>query len=82
MLKIGLVKWRGKCSKHQGYDPYADGLGGIRGGCERCQALLEIHEHYQKMLTLMRQFNPPDPKKSVRKKSDDSHLQESLFGDL
>ena len=82
MLKIGIVKWRGKCSKHSGYDPYTDGRGAIRGGCTRCEALLEIYELHTKMLSLMRQFNPPDPKKAASKKHDDSHLQESLFDEL
>ena len=81
MLKIGIVKWRGKCSKHPGYDPYTDGRGGIRGGCERCQSLSEIQECHQKMMALMRTFSPPEPKKTS-KRMDDSHLQESLFGEL
>ena len=82
MLKLGIVKWRGKCSKHSGFDPYSDGRGAIRGGCTRCEALMEIYELHQKMMGLMRQFNPPDPKKSAAKKRDDSHLQESLFDEL
>ena len=82
MLKIGIVKWRGKCSKHPGFDPYSDGRGAIRGGCSRCEALLEIYALHSKMIGLMRQFNPPDPKKTARKPNDDSHLQESLFDDL
>lgn len=82
MLKIGIVKWRGKCSKHPGFDPYTDGRGAIRGGCTRCEALMDIYELHHKMMALMRQFNPPDPKKAARKPHDDSHLQESLFDDL
>jgi len=82
MLKIGIVKWRGKCSKHPGFDPYLDGRGAVRGGCTRCEALVEIQECHQRMLSLMKQFNPPDPRKAGPKKGDDSHLQESLFDEL
>lgn len=82
MLKIGIVKWRGKCSKHPSYDPYMDGPGAIRGACARCELLLEILQHHQKMMALMRQFAPPDPKKSNTRRGDDSHLQESLFDEL
>ncbi|MCU1330453.1 MAG: hypothetical protein JWN34_5823 [Bryobacterales bacterium] len=82
MLKIGIVKWRGKCSKHPGYDPYLDGPGAIRGGCTRCEALTEIQACHQRMLALMRQFAPPDPKRSAAKKQGDAHLQESLFEEL
>lgn len=82
MLKIGIVKWRGKCSKHPGFDPYLDGRGAIRGGCSRCEALAEIQTCHQRMLALMRQFAPPDPKKAAAKSRGDAHLQESLFDEL
>lgn len=82
MLKIGIIKWRAKCSKHPLFDPYMDGRGAIRGGCNRCEALAEIWDYHQKMITLMRQFAPPDPKKRIQKKVDDSHLQENLFDEL
>jgi hypothetical protein len=78
MLKIGVVKWRGKCSRHPTFDPYSDGLGGIRGACPKCAALFEIHQHHQKMVSLMRGFAPP----LVRKKREETFedRQASLFG--
>ena len=82
MLKIGIIKWRGKCSKHPGFDPYLDGRGAIRGGCTRCEALVEIQECHQRMLLLMRQFAPPEARKLLLRKGDDSHLQDSLFDEL
>jgi hypothetical protein len=64
MLKIGVVRWRGKCSRHPSFDPWSDGPGAIKGGCDRCAALLEIHNCHQRMVTLMRGFSQPAvPKK-------------------
>jgi len=77
MLKIGAVRWRGKCSKHPMFDPYSDGAGAVKGGCARCTSLLEIHECHQRMLRLMRSFAPPVVKKKTAVPFDD--LQESLF---
>jgi hypothetical protein len=77
MLKIGSVKWRGKCSKHTMFDPYSDGAGAVRGNCDRCNALLEIHDCHQRMLRLMRTFSPPAVRKKAATPFDD--LQESLF---
>lgn len=56
MLKIGSIRWKGRCAKHQGYNPEIDGLGGIRGGCRRCEALLEIWTLHSQMIRLMREF--------------------------
>lgn len=56
MLKIGSIRWKGRCSKHQAYNPEIDGLGGIRGGCRRCEALLEIWTLHSQMVRLMREF--------------------------
>jgi hypothetical protein len=78
MLKIGVVRWRGKCARHPMFDPFADGLGAIKGNCERCTALLEIHNHHQHMLKLMRSFAPPLKKKSAAQQAFDD-AQASLF---
>jgi hypothetical protein len=78
MLKIGVVRWRGKCSKHPTFDPFADGPGAVRGGCERCIALLEIHTHHQRMMALMKGFSPPMQKKSATQRAFDD-AQASLF---
>jgi len=77
MLKIGSIRWRGKCSRHPSFDPYLDGRGAIKGVCAKCTALVEIHESHQKMIALMRSFAPPQP---VRKKIPAlDRLQASLF---
>ena len=77
MLKIGVIRWRGKCSRHPMFDPFADGPGAVKGGCERCAALLEIHRSHQRMITLMRGFNPPASRKNAQTAFDDA--QASLF---
>jgi hypothetical protein len=79
MLKIGSVRWRGKCPRHPRFDPYMDGREGIRGGCEKCTALVDIHSYHVRMLALMRTFTPPSQAKRRAAKTAD--LQESLFGD-
>lgn len=77
MLKIGSVKWRGKCSRHPYYDPASEGLGAIRGNCARCADLLQIYELHQKALNLMRTFQPV-PLKS-KQDFPDHCLQQNLF---
>lgn len=76
MLKVGSIRWRGKCSRHPSFDPYSDGRAAIKGGCKRCEELAEINECHQRMLGLMRGFAPPVPRKKPVQASD---LQESLF---
>jgi hypothetical protein len=79
MLKIGSIRWRGKCPRHPSFDPYADGRGAIKGACAKCTALVEIHESHQKMVALMRSFAPPQ---TVRKKIAVLDLrQTSLFAE-
>jgi hypothetical protein len=78
MLKIGVVRWRGKCSRHPNFDPYSNGPGAVKGGCAKCAALLEIHECHRKMVSLMRGFAPPAVKKKVPVESVDDR-QISLF---
>ena len=56
MLKIGVVRWKGRCSKHPRYSPETDGMGGIRGGCRRCEILLEIYTHHSSLVRLIREF--------------------------
>jgi hypothetical protein len=58
MLKLGTLRWKGRCSRHPRYDPASDGEGGVRGGCTRCLRLLEIHEHHARLMGLMRSFGP------------------------
>ena len=56
MVRIGSVRWKGRCSRHPRYDPETDGLGGIRGGCRRCEMLLEIWASHAKLVRLIREF--------------------------
>lgn len=42
-MKVTL-QWKGKCPKHPRYRPEIAGEGGIKGGCARCQELLELWE--------------------------------------
>lgn len=68
MLKIGSIRWKGRCPKHAGYNPEIDGLGGIRGGCKRCEMLLEIYTHHASLVRLLREFGTrPDDKPSAPK---------------
>ncbi len=80
MLKIGSIRWRGKCPRHPRFDPYLDGRAAIRGGCEKCTALADIHNHHVQMLALMRRFAPPNETK--RRPQSPANLQESLFGEM
>jgi len=53
MVKLGTVRFKGRCDRHPGFDPH-DGAGGIRGGCKRCQLLLEIHDSHTRLVDLIR----------------------------
>jgi len=58
MLKLGTLRWKGRCGRHPRYDPAVDGEGGIRGGCRRCMDLLEIHQQHKQLINLLRSFGP------------------------
>jgi hypothetical protein len=77
LLKVGSVRWKGKCSRHPGYNPVVDGPGAIRGNCPRCQLLLEIHTLQQRTLRMMREFQPAERKAKAEKA--ESGRQQSLF---
>jgi hypothetical protein len=79
MLKIGSVKWRGKCAKHPGFDPATDGPGAIRGNCQRCGDLVTIHDLHQKALRLMRSFRPMEERKNLVKVDSVDDRQMGLF---
>jgi hypothetical protein len=80
VLKIGSVRWRGKCPRHPRFDPYMDGPGAIRGACEKCTLLLEIHARHKEMVAMMRRFAPPpSPRRRAEATAD---LQQNLFGEL
>ncbi len=78
MLKIGSVRWRGKCARHPGFDPALDGPAGVKGNCPRCNDLLVIHDLHQNALRLMRTFRPVEPKKVHQSEAGDDR-QMGLF---
>lgn len=63
MLKIGTLRWKGKCGRHPHYDP-SEGEAAIKGACSRCYALLEIHLHHRRLMELMRAFGPARERQS------------------
>lgn len=77
MLKIGTLRWKGRCGRHPMYDP-SEGEGAIRGGCNRCQALLDIHRQHLRLVEMMRSFGPPRDKASKPARILEEH-QPSLF---
>lgn len=81
MLKLGTVRWRGRCSRHQGYNPVTDGVAGIRGDCPRCNLLLEIYTHHREVLRLMREFQPVESRPKPRAQAARAGIQQSLFGE-
>ena len=78
MLKIGSVRWRGKCTKHPGFDPAKDGPGAVKGNCQRCNDLVVIYDLHQKALRLMRTFRPAE-EKSLPPKVEADDRQMGLF---
>jgi hypothetical protein len=80
MLKIGSVRWRGKCPRHPRFDPYMDGRGAIKASCEKCMALCDIHSYHIQMLALMRGFSPSQ--KPKRRAEKPLGVQENLFGEF
>ncbi len=57
-MKIRSRKFDGRCGRHKKYNPAVDGLGGIRGGCPRCQLLFDIWRASLELNRLIRQFDP------------------------
>lgn len=53
MVKIGTIRFKGRCDRHPGFDPF-DGPGGVRGGCKHCELLLEIHTAHSRLVELIR----------------------------
>jgi hypothetical protein len=79
MLKIGSIRWKGRCHKHLGYNPEIDGLGGIRGGCKRCEMLLEIYTQHMLLVRLMREFGSRLDSKPRLQSNGDEERQMSLL---
>lgn len=79
MVKIGVVRWKGRCSKHPAYNPGLDGLGGIRGGCRRCEMLLEIYNHHVALVRLLREFGARTDSARIRSIPEADSRQMSLL---
>ena len=79
MLKIGSIRWKGRCHKHLGYNPEIDGLGGIRGGCKRCEMLLEIYTQHTSLVRLMREFGSRSDHRTKPQSNGDAERQMSLL---
>jgi hypothetical protein len=80
MVKIGSVRWHGKCGRHPRYDPETDGLGGIRGGCKRCELLLEIWTQHAKLVRMMREFGTPRESAKAPREDEQARRQMMLPG--
>jgi hypothetical protein len=80
MLKIGTVRWRGKCLRHPRFDPEVAGIGAVIAGCSRCQDLQAIFESHQRTLRLLRTFAPT--RSPRRRKRVDPGRQQDLFAPL
>jgi hypothetical protein len=78
MLKIGTVRWRGKCSRHPSFDPEAHRIGAIID-CSFCQDLRAILESHQHTLQLMRTFAPTRSPKRRKRIDPDAARQKDLF---
>jgi hypothetical protein len=81
MLKIEAAKWYGKCPRHPMFDPQADGIGALKGGCPQCLELQEIFESHQRTLRLMRAFAPIQAKRK-KAAAPDPDCQPDLFTSL
>ena len=79
MLKIGVVRWKGRCSKHPRYSPEIDGQGGVVGGCQRCSMLLDIHTHHSRLVRAIRDFGSRNETKPIPAGDDYGGRQMSLL---
>lgn len=79
MLRIGSIRWKGRCHKHPGYTPEVDGLGGVRGGCKRCELLLDIYTQHAALVRLIREFGTRTESKAKPLVDEDATRQMSLL---
>ena len=77
MLKLGTLRWKGRCKRHPRYDP-ADGEGAIKGGCESCRQLFDFHVQLKRLVAMIRAFGPVRDQKEAPTLVDDR--QQRLFG--
>jgi hypothetical protein len=63
------------------FDPEADGIGAIKGGCPRCMELQAIFESHLHTLRLMSAF-APIPTRRVGPSDPSPNRQQDLFASL
>lgn len=77
MVTLGTIRFKARCERHPGFDPY-DGPGGIRGGCKRCELLLDIFNAHARLSELMRkarnEVEPVRAKAAVATPQDDRQI--------
>jgi len=84
MLKLSLIRWKAKCSRHPRFDPDIDGAGAIPGNCARCHQLQTIYESHTRILKLIRAFGPSASLKRVSRNTQPAEIdrhQLMLFSD-
>jgi hypothetical protein len=81
MLKLGTLRWKGRCKRHPRYNP-VDGEGAVQGACQNCLRLLEIHLHHKKLIEMMRAFGPVRLRKKQKPLPRIEDRQVSLFDGL
>ena len=78
MVTLGTVRFKARCKRHPGFDPM-DGLGGVRGGCKRCELLLEIHQTHTRLTELIRRAKNEEGPTLVKRAAAGDHRQGALF---
>ena len=63
------------------FDPEAEGIGAIKGGCSRCLELQAIFESHRQTLRLMSAFGPI-PTQQTSPSDPASERQQDLFASL
>jgi hypothetical protein len=53
MLKVGTVRFHGKCTAHPDYNPAVDGAPASGASCPRCELLLSIYNTHGHLVHLM-----------------------------
>lgn len=53
MVKLGTISFTGKCERHPNFSAQ-DGPGSVKGGCPRCQLLLDIFQAHTRLAVLIR----------------------------
>lgn len=59
MFKVAcrvVYRIKGRCSRHPAYNPVRDDQGGIKGGCEECQALFRAYRAHLALREAIEEF--------------------------